>query len=178
MESSEFPSRGALILALLVAAGSAYWEWTVTGQQRQKIAELEAVAAKAAEEASKQRALQGPSMEIQRKCAEDARKWWDDAGWKPNDRANYVNHYSMRLNRCFIDMQSTSVDKDAFSTSRQILDVLENKEYGSYLTYNAGDKKYWEVKPLECEVRMENGDMVKCETDKQFSDMIRAFMEG
>ena len=60
---------------------------------------------------------------------------------------------------------------------REVVDVLENKSYGEFSTYNPGDKKYWELKPTICRVRM-GSDMVACEDIDRFQDMIRAYMEG
>ena len=52
--------------------------------------------------------------------------------------ANYENHYSERLNKCFYLEVSTiyekKEDKTASSKTMRLFDINENKEYATYMT--------------------------------------------
>jgi hypothetical protein len=174
MGAKQSLKQAALVMGLVALAVVTLLTWHVIGQQRSQIAQLKSAAEAASAAAFNAR---GASMELQRRCAEDARKWFKEQGWKPTDIAGYENHYSVRLNRCFIDFQSTTTNNGTVLVERQVVDVLESKTYGEYRTFNAGDKKYWEVKPSTCEVRVA-AEMVRCDAEAGFNQMVRAYMEG
>ena len=76
---------------------------------------------------------------------------------------NFENHYNIRLNRCFILEENTTLTKDmGKSYSIKILtliDVNDNKSYGSF-------------SPPSCEVQN-----VPCKSEQEFRSLIRQFME-
>lgn len=169
-------SASALALVLVVGAVAAFWVWRTISQQAETIRVLEKKAS-AASAVSDSHSTRAPDLALQQACADAARKWWATTGWTTKDLAGYENHYNARMNRCFVDYQSTTADKVSVLTDRQIMDVFENKTYGEFMTYNPGDKKYWELKPSKCEVRI-GADLVKCDGEHQFSDLAKAYMEG
>jgi adenine-specific DNA methylase len=99
-------------------------------------------------------------------------------GLKPNDLASYRNHYNSMLNKCFIDTESTTTAGQSVLTLRNHFDVLEGKDYGTYIWRNPGDKKYWEVTPSKCEVVGPTGDAQTCSSNDEFSTLAKAYMEG
>jgi hypothetical protein len=78
--------------------------------------------------------------------------------------ADYENHYSPRLNKCFIVESSTQYLRDDKGKTEKIkvlilLDVNENKAYGNF-------------DPLQCEVR---GKV--CRSEAEWRELIRPYME-
>ena len=76
---------------------------------------------------------------------------------------NFENHYSVRLNRCFMLEENTILTKDADKSYTikmlTLVDVNDNKSYGSF-------------SPLGCEVQN-----VRCKSEQEFRSLIRQFME-
>jgi hypothetical protein len=87
---------------------------------------------------------------------------------------NYQNHYSLRYNKCFLQVLHFASYKDGFySRELQLLDLNENAPYGSYFsTALAGpDDKY--TKPaLSCEVR---GRL--CRYESEWVDLASQYMD-
>src|SRR5258707_8316417 len=77
--------------------------------------------------------------------------------------ANYENHYSERLNKCFYLEVSTAYDKKdgktTISKMMRLFDVNENKEYATYLG-------------VSCWV----GETF-CQSEKEFLQLIKQYME-
>jgi hypothetical protein len=91
------------------------------------------------------------TYELQEKCARDARDWykhwWEDV---PNavgtqSVSKYTNHYSAKLGRCFIVVDSTTFNRDKKSgktsalQSSTLTDVLENRDIGTADWFGAND---------------------------------------
>jgi hypothetical protein len=75
--------------------------------------------------------------------------------------ANFENHYSPRLNKCFYLEISTSYEKSkqSFKTLR-LFDLNDNKEYAIFL------------EGLTCDVRGK-----RCATEAEWRELVKPFME-
>src|SRR5664280_2162942 len=93
----------AAILVLVVAglAFQLHRQQLTIRQQQVRLAELTTKIAVSEANAKSN------SLEYQEKCAEQARKAFHDLGYKPNDTAEYENHYNTKLNKCFVFVQNT-----------------------------------------------------------------------
>jgi len=75
----------------------------------------------------------------------------------------FENHYSVRLNRCFMLEENTMITTDAGKTYKMkmltLVDVNDNKIYGSF-------------SPINCDVQN-----ATCKSEQEFRSLIRQFME-
>ena len=75
----------------------------------------------------------------------------------------FQNHYNVRLNRCFILEENTTITKDAGKSYTikllTLVDVNDNKIYGSF-------------NPLYCAVQD-----ATCKSEQEFRSLIQQFME-
>src|SRR5664279_1624118 len=119
------------------------------------------------------------SLEYREKCAEQARKAFHNLGYKPNDTAEYENHYNTKLNKCFVFVQNTdATHAPTIWTNKTLLDAYELKPYAEYSWHTVKDKKYWEVPPFMCKVVLPSGDEKLCESDNGFDELIKTYMEN
>ena len=119
-------------------------------------------------------------LELQAKCSEQARKAFADLGYTKNQIVGYENHYSSQVNKCFIHVQNTDtkVEPGTIWTYRNVFDAFEGKGYGTYAWHTEKDKKYWEVPPFQCEVTLMSGEKKLCQSDAEFTELVKIYMEG
>jgi hypothetical protein len=86
------------------------------------------------------------------------------------DITTYQNHYSATLNKCFYLLTSTSINykKKPENTTilMTILDLNENKEYGSFF------KRSQDSVPSHCTVRNE-----VCRSESEWRELLKLYME-
>jgi hypothetical protein len=116
------------------------------------------------------------TLDLQAKCAEQARKDFADWGYNGKDKlADFVSHYNPKFDRCFIHIQYT-YGTEPLWTSRVVYDAFERKGYGKYLWHTDKVRKFWEVPPVECEVPLPTGDNKTCHSDEEFTELIKVYM--
>jgi hypothetical protein len=157
------------LVVLCLAAGSLYWHWqqaTLINQQQMKIEELVNQQQKKIEELeAKTVASPAPSIDMQEKCAAQAKKSVEESGWDNKQQLDslgysfadpeYTNHYNSKLEKCFMELTVTSQMKSDPATgliTKSLSDAYEGKGYGGYSWRSVQGKKYWEVPPFQCEM--------------------------
>jgi hypothetical protein len=86
-----------------------------------------------------------------------------------NGHGNYINHYNVKLNSCFIHMMASCKadnDSDMF-WAESLIEVNENREFGSYI----GDRKLVDGKPAMCHVENK-----QCKNLEEFKELIKPYM--
>ncbi|HVO11065.1 MAG TPA: hypothetical protein VMX54_10040 [Vicinamibacteria bacterium] len=164
----------AIALAVTLAAVAALGRWQ--SMQSGRIAALErsvAVLSGKLEEGRNK-----TSLELQAKCAEQARKTFQQEGYDKRQMADYTNHYSSPISRCFVEIRNTRVYGDTTWTYRYVVDAFEGKEYGTYMWHTEKGKKYWEVPPFQCEATLPSGEKKQCHSDDEFTELVKPYMEG
>jgi hypothetical protein len=162
-----------LLIAVVALVALVSWQATVIRAQDEKLSSLASDAS-----AVKER-IASALFERQQKCSAQARKEFIQSGFKDNDPlASYQNHYNEKLNKCFAAFTSTAIVGRTATTVRTVFDAFEGKDYGSYISYNPGDKKYWEVVPSKCEVIQPSGAAQVCHSDGEFSVLAKVYLEG
>jgi hypothetical protein len=165
-------SAAILAVAVIVLAFQFYRQQATIRAQQVHLSELTAKIA--VSEANAKSNL----LDYQEKCAERARKAFNDLGYKPNDMAGYENHYNTRLNRCFVLVQNIDAKHlPTIWTNKNLFDAYEGKTYGEYNWHTVKDKKYWEVPPFMCKVVLPSGDDQYCKSDDEFEKLIKTYME-
>lgn len=121
--------------------------------------------------------LLAPNLELQQRCADRAAEVFKQEGLSGERFADFTNHYSAKLGRCFVVIHNSSMIGKAPSTSKSLSDAFEGKVYGSYGWINSQGKKYWEVAPSECVVTLPSGDEKKCQSSEEWDELVKAYME-
>jgi hypothetical protein len=98
-------------------------------------------------------------------------------GWKKEPFAGYSNHYHQKLNKCFITVSNTAMIGSMPSVRISVQDAYEGKVYATYFWLNRHGQKYWEVKPDTCEVTLLSGEDKTCESQKEFEQLIKIYMD-
>lgn len=91
--------------------------------------------------------------------------------------AEFTNHYSAKLGRCFVVTKSTSVTENIIANQRLLVDAYEGKVLGTYEWINSEHKKYWEVVPTECSVTLPSGEEKKCQSDDEWDNLVKNYTE-
>lgn len=154
-------------------AGVLLWNWqqaqTIQEQQR-KIEEL----------VSQRVAASNDALDVQERCAAQAARAFEIAGHKDNEWAGYTNHYSTRLGKCFIEIQSTDAKTSPGTiwTFKTLSDAYEGKTYALYSWHTVEGKKYWEVPPFECSLFPDGNDsnIQVCKTKAEFESFVSMYM--
>ncbi len=127
--------------------------------------------------ASASKAEASASLELQGKCARQALEWFKAMGWDKERFAVFTDHYSPKLNKCFVEVENTSVDYGVPMNSKIVADAFEGKLYGSYVWDNPRGKKYWEVPPTICRVTLSSGEEKQCRSSEEFDELAKQYMQ-
>jgi len=162
----------SLFAAVLVLSYLLYRQHSTIVEAQNRFADFESQAAAKAKS-------QSNSLDYQEKCAEQARKTFDDLGYKTQKMAGYENHYSAKFGKCFILIEDTDTTyAPTIWTHRSLLDAYEGKVYGEYSWHTDKKKKYWEVPPFMCKVVLPSTrEDHFCKSDDEFQQLTRTYME-
>lgn len=128
-------------------------------------------------ELSEQRKLpKAQPLDLQIKCAEQARVAFLQAGYKQPDIADYQSHYNAKLGRCIIETQNTSSQGKELFTFRNVYDAVERRDFGTYVWRADPVRKYWEVAPFQCEVDAADGEKQLCHSEEEFSKLVQTYL--
>jgi len=119
------------------------------------------------------------SLDLQEKCAKQARDEFKFQGRDKEQLAGYTSHYVAQLNKCFIAIQNTDTKTapGQIITTKSVFDAFEGKQYADYFWETEKGKKYWEVKPFVCEVSLQSGEEKVCTSEQEFTELIKPYME-
>jgi hypothetical protein len=119
------------------------------------------------------------SLDLQEQCAKQSREVFKSGKWDKDPLADYTNHYNAKLNKCFIEIQSTDAKTapPAIFTNKTVSDAFEGKGYGEYMWKSDRVKKYGEVPPLQCKVTLLSGEEKFCHSSDEFDQLIKQYME-
>jgi hypothetical protein len=119
------------------------------------------------------------TLDLQEKCAKQARSEFNQLGWGKDPTALFTNHYNAKLNKCFMEIQNTDLKTspgDIF-TNRTLFDAFEGKPYGQYIWKSDDVKKYWEVPPKYCRLYSEDGKEQLCHSTEEYEAWVKKYME-
>lgn len=145
------------------------------GCNQDRLARLEQENKELRAELEKQK--QAVNLDLQAKCATQARSVFREQGWDKEQLASYTNHYHRKLNKCFIEISNTAMHNNVPSANIALQDAFEGRPYGEYAWVNPQQKKYWEVKPFMCKVTLLSGEEKICVSQDEFEKLIRPYME-
>ncbi|MGB7848670.1 MAG: hypothetical protein WBL63_23865 [Candidatus Acidiferrum sp.] len=117
-------------------------------------------------------------LEHQEKCAEQAKKFFNELGYRPKNMAAYENHLNVELNKCFVVVDLTdTTHSPTIWTDRNLFDAYEGKIYGQYAWHTDPSRKHREVAPVWCMVVLPSGEERMCKSDEEFEELIKVYME-
>jgi hypothetical protein len=117
------------------------------------------------------------TLEQQKMCGEQAEKQFNtieqnDKKFKTSNISDYTSHYDARANVCYMMIHSDSASKTVVSNIKTVFDAFEGRGYASYIWFNAGKKKYWEVAPTTCVVYPRGQPEIKCKSSDEFDALV------
>ena len=164
--STFMPSRSRLLLVALslVASGCNTERLARLEKENRDIsARLEAV-------------TKAANLDLQEKCSNQASSVSRQMGLK-SAFAVYTNHYNPKLNKCFITVFNTATVGSIPTVSMWVQDAYEGKEYAEYFWINRHGQWYLEVKPDTCKVTLLSGIEKTCESQEEFEQLIKVYMD-
>ncbi len=119
------------------------------------------------------------SLELQEKCARQAREQYRLDGWEKEKMAGFSTHYNQDLNRCLMLIENTDAKTSSGTiwTNKTLVDAFEGKVFGTYMWHSDKVKKYWEVPPVQCEVTLPSGEKKICNSSDEFDALVKTYME-
>jgi hypothetical protein len=162
-------------LCAILVAGALSWNWkqaAIINEQQKKIDDL----------VSKTSANPTADIDLQEKCASQAKRAFEQSGYQNNEMAGYFNHYNHKLGKCFVETQSTDAKTTPGTiwTYKVLSDAYEGKIYGTYSWHTVENKKYWEVPPFDCSMYPDGNDssLKICKSDAEFDNFGSTFLEN
>jgi hypothetical protein len=154
--------KGAVFVLIVAVLAMAVWNSTLST----KLTRLEKSVAELDLKSTQKATATG--LELQAKCAEQARKQFIDGGYLTMPLTGYESHYNSDLNKCAI--QINSIDGKTAGRTRSVFDAFEGKEYGSVYTVR-GDTMF-------CTVKLPSGESKRCQSHEEFDNLVKVYMEG
>lgn len=115
------------------------------------------------------------SLAQQERCSNEAQKWFAQQQFGVNDLASYENHYNVKLNQCMIAVESKFISGKLIIEFNSILNVLENKKVGNYVTQSLGGE---DTRMTHCTVTNASGEIHQCQSLEEFKKLGLLYMEG
>jgi hypothetical protein len=114
------------------------------------------------------------TLQQQEMCAKQAKKYFED---QIRD-GDYQSHYNTKLGKCLVLIHQTLSPGAGVGVQiiRQLSDAYERHIYADYFWMSVQGKKYWEVKPMVCELTPTLAEKRLCENDDEFKALISPFM--
>ncbi|MEW9580595.1 hypothetical protein [Paraburkholderia sp. DGU8] len=123
------------------------------------------------------------SLQLQERCAEQAKKVFHALGYKEVQQNlnsdSYQSHYNTRLGKCFMAIESdnrTTIPGKEF-INRVLLDAFEQREYAEYTWMSSENKKYWEVPPMNCKLMEPSTSEQICKSEDEYKAFVAKYVE-
>ena len=123
------------------------------------------------------------SLQMQGKCAEQAKKVFHALGYKDaqqNGNADtYQSHYNTKFGKCFLAIESMNVTTNPGTQfiNRVLLDAFEQREYAEYTWMSRKDKKFWEVPPTICKLIASSTSEKICKSEDEYKAFVASYIE-
>jgi hypothetical protein len=118
-------------------------------------------------------------LELQEKCAAQAKRKVDELGFNNKALAGFENHYNDQMSKCFVEIDDIdSTNAPTIWTHKSLIDAYGGKSYGEYHWHTEKDKKYWEVLPFSCKVLSSSGEDQICKSNDEYEALIKVYLEN
>jgi hypothetical protein len=119
-----------------------------------------------------------PTLTQQKLCAEQAKKAFDEGQQQARQLggdspiSDYTSHFDPQKNVCYVRVSAVTASKRGVTNSVVVYDAFERRIFANFLWVNYSQKKYWEVKPSECEVHPPQLSTIHCQSSDEFNDLV------
>jgi hypothetical protein len=145
-----------LILFVAVLGLLLYSQTAALREQRRQVQELSAKVESMSKTAS---------LDLQERCAKQAREEFLKLGWARQEAASFMNHYNQKLNKCFMEVEKT----DEKGEWKSVFDAFEGKVYGLFGQGAHGGTM--------CNVTLPSGERRICHSSDEFDALVKQYME-
>jgi hypothetical protein len=107
----------------------------------------------------------------QKMCAEQAKKFYNEAEFKSKDFTEYTSHYDAKMNVCYVMIRSdlNRNDKNEWTVAYAIFDAFEGTERGHLQSKIVGPNQ----KPYVCSIKPFGKEEIYCKTGDEFFSLIK-----
>jgi hypothetical protein len=85
---------------------------------------------------------------------------------------DYTSHFDPQKDTCYVRINSGTAGEAGVISSSMVYDAFERRVFATYLWMNYSHKKYWEIKPTECEAHPQQQPTVYCQSSEEFNDLV------
>ncbi|MCX5876291.1 MAG: hypothetical protein NT087_08380 [Deltaproteobacteria bacterium] len=154
---------GLLAIAMFLGWGL-YAEKELSRQQQSHIAEL---TAKLNDKTA------SDNLELQGKCAQQAKSMFLQLGYKANAGDAYQSHYNAKLNKCLMEIYTSRFP----TVARSLFDAYDQKPYANYFWIARKDKKFEDVPPSNCTFYPDTPSQRFCKSEDEYKAFAAEYME-
>lgn len=115
------------------------------------------------------------SLELQEKCAKQAREYLSQ--FENKNLVDTQNHYNVGLNKCFVETHSESLELGNRVESKVLTDAFEGKDYGTFIFISKPNQADYLVPPVECKVMLPSKGETICKSSDEFDALVNQYME-
>lgn len=114
------------------------------------------------------------SLSDQKMCAAQAKKFFMETDYSNDSKHplknEFTSHYDAPKKVCYVRINYTTQTpgKAEISVGQYVFDAFEGRGLASYIWISQKDKKFWEVKPVECWVKPVGGTKANCASSEEF----------
>jgi len=119
--------------------------------------------------------MRGSNIELQSKCASQARKIFGDLGYGEND--HFENHFNENLGKCFVYISSDTIKRGSVMQIRLLLDAFENREFGRFMNYKEREGNAWVQYSFQCTGFLPSGKNISCDSEQDFDKLKNQLLE-
>lgn len=102
---------------------------------------------------------------------------YDETGaGAPKQSSDFNDHYNTTLHRCLIAIEVTSFQGSQEVINKFLLDVDEKRAFGELMWMSSDTKKYWEQKPVTCEMKPPDKDNSFCKSTDEYDAYVDELM--
>lgn len=114
---------------------------------------------------------------VQDQCKDQAQARFRQLGWEGQGSATFKSHFNGKLDKCFVQVESTKASLDMVWSTVTLSDANSGHSLGSYSWRGAAGQKLADVPPFTCSVTMLSGEQRTCTSDAEFRSLIADYMK-
>jgi hypothetical protein len=120
-----------------------------------------------------------PSFELQSRCSEAAKQFFNREWSGSGQDSDYTSHYNPEMRKCFTTVKTSQWQKATGTvlTSKNVYDAVEGKTYGEYVWQSDPVKKWWEVPPIQCDGVTPEGVEMECHSEGEYENLMSKYMD-
>lgn len=116
-------------------------------------------------------------------CSNRSQYYFTSLGYRENEtKANgsstFQNHYSRRLGRCLMTLETSSFTGGREVITKILIDTDERQTFGDYTWVSSDTQKYYEQKPMQCHLTPPDKDESYCHSTDQYDEFVKDMLSS